>query len=287
MAVRFRYKSAVLASLSLPCIIGSALLYTLPRNTKGQQVGNLISYYLLSSLFAGNPLIVSWLVACSGGHTKRSAMVSMYNAGASVGNIVGPLLFKAADAPRYKPGLKAVMGLFIAQAGLVGFMVLGFIALNRKKANQREAMGKPRVIIDRSMEKRIGTHVENVDLEAVHESQKGRNPLTNQDKDISDWKNEEVRFSFATRTTSRASTDDRPVVPYSSSTSFERCPPPRPSSALCPLLALVSITMFSFLYLGLILASPCTRPTCRPRLIDRMLCLPPFSAMRVCIAWLR
>lgn len=121
-------------------------------------------------------------------------MVSMYNVGASVGNIVGPLLFKAADAPRYRPGLGAVMGLFIAQAAIIGLLVLGCMALNRKKANQREAMGKPRVIIDRSMEKKMGEHIENVDLDAIHESQKGRNPLTNQDKDISDWKNEEVRL---------------------------------------------------------------------------------------------
>lgn len=53
-----RPQSIALASLSVPCVIGSVLLYTLPRDTKGQQVGNLISYYLLAFLFAANPLLV-------------------------------------------------------------------------------------------------------------------------------------------------------------------------------------------------------------------------------------
>jgi hypothetical protein len=142
VATKWRYKSATLAGLSVPCILGSALLYALPRSTKAQQVGCLISYYLLSALFAANPLLVSWLVANTGGNTKRSIVITLFQCGSSAGNIVGPLLFKSTDAPLYRQGLGAVMGLFAAQAGVVGILVFGLVLLNRRKMQKRLELGK-------------------------------------------------------------------------------------------------------------------------------------------------
>jgi hypothetical protein len=85
-AVKWRLKSVSIASLSLPCVLGAALLYALPRDTKAQRAGGLIAYFLFAALFAVNPLLVSWLMANVAGHTKRSVSISMYNIGASIGS---------------------------------------------------------------------------------------------------------------------------------------------------------------------------------------------------------
>lgn len=48
--------------------------------------------------------------------TKRSAIMSTYNAASSAGNIIGPLLFQSSDAPTYHPGLRAVLAIFVTLA---------------------------------------------------------------------------------------------------------------------------------------------------------------------------
>lgn len=87
-ATRFKRKSVILAMLCIPCIAGSAILYSLNRDKK-YQGPNLLSYYLLAFLFGGNPLIVSWIAGNNAGQTKKALVYSLYNAGSSVGNIVG------------------------------------------------------------------------------------------------------------------------------------------------------------------------------------------------------
>lgn len=74
---------------------------------------------MLAFLFAGNPLIVAWIVGNTGGQTKKAVLFAMYNAASAAGNIIGPFLFNANDKPYYLPGLRAVLGIFVALAGVV------------------------------------------------------------------------------------------------------------------------------------------------------------------------
>lgn len=78
-AQRFKTKSVILASLTLPVIAGLAMLYAIPR-TKGHEGALVAGYYLLAFLFGGNPLIVAWIVGNTAGTTKKSAVMSVYNA---------------------------------------------------------------------------------------------------------------------------------------------------------------------------------------------------------------
>ena len=112
----------------------------------------LAGYYLLAFLFGGNPLIVSWIVGNTAGTTKKSVMMSLYNAGSSAGNIVGPLLFNSKDAPAYHPGLRGVLGIFCALVGVVGIQVANLVVLNKMQSKKRVANGKQSVIKDHSME---------------------------------------------------------------------------------------------------------------------------------------
>lgn len=152
-AQRFKVKSAILFIITLPVIAGLAMLYTI-SHTKSHEGALLAGYYLLAFLFGGNPLIVAWIVANTAGTTKKSATMSLYNAASSAGNIVGPLLFQSADAPRYHPGLRGVLGIFVALAAVTVLQAGNLMWLNKLKERERVKNGKPRKIKDRSMEKR-------------------------------------------------------------------------------------------------------------------------------------
>lgn len=162
-AVKWRIKSAVLAGFMIPVIVGLALLFNEAWNgTHGgvfRQGPGLAGYYLLAFLFGGNPLIVSWMAANTAGQTKKSAVMSLYNAGSSAGNIVGPSLFKSKDEKNhYLPGLQAVLGIFCALVGSVGLQVIVLMGLNKKRQSQRVALGLPKHIVDTSMLEKYQTY---------------------------------------------------------------------------------------------------------------------------------
>jgi MFS family permease len=150
---KFRNKSITLACLTIPVIAGLAMLYTIPHS-KSHQGALMTGYYLLAFLFGGNPLIVAWIVGNTAGATKKSAIMSVYAAASSAGNIIGPLLFNSKDAPEYKPGLRAVLAIFVALAACVLLQLANLIFLNKMQERKRVKNGKPAKIKDLSMEER-------------------------------------------------------------------------------------------------------------------------------------
>ena len=150
-AQRFKIKSAILVTLTLPVIAGLAMLYAISHTTS-HEGALLAGYYLLAFLFGGNPLIVAWIVANTAGTTKKSATMSIYNAASSAGNIVGPLLFQSSDEPTYHPGLRAVLGIFVALAACTILQAANLMFLNKLQERKRVKNGKPRKIKDHSME---------------------------------------------------------------------------------------------------------------------------------------
>ncbi|SPQ25018.1 89b58ccb-f7e7-45ac-9b71-318dcc3e8e47 [Thermothielavioides terrestris] len=85
-----------------------------------------------------SPLIYSWSGQNTAGDTKP-------------GNVIGPLLFRPDEKPRYTRGLTANLVLFILLAVLVGLGALWIKFLNAKHAKARVALGKPGKIVDLSM----------------------------------------------------------------------------------------------------------------------------------------
>ena len=67
-AYKFRIKSAVLTGLMIIVVAGCVMIYTQAVNPANFKQGVALGgYYLLAFLFGGNPLIVSWMVANTGG----------------------------------------------------------------------------------------------------------------------------------------------------------------------------------------------------------------------------
>ncbi|KAJ5100654.1 hypothetical protein N7456_006706 [Penicillium angulare] len=188
LAQTARVKSVVLASFMLPVIAGLSILYAIARTTANQSA-LLAGYYLLAFLFGGNPLIITWIVGNTAGSTKKSVVMSLYNAASAAGNIVGPLLFNSKDAPDYHPGLKACLGIFSALAAIVLIQWANLWFLNKQQASRRVRNGKSAHIVDHSMQ----THfrgVEEGDVEGVTHAG------THVVDDITDRENDEFVYIY-------------------------------------------------------------------------------------------
>ena len=111
-AIKSKFKSITLLIILCPIIVGIVLLYVIPRNNA--HIGPLLlGYYFLAFIFGCNTMIVSWILANTGGQTKKSVMMGLYNGASSAGNIIGPLLFTASEAPTYHQGLRKTLGVYV------------------------------------------------------------------------------------------------------------------------------------------------------------------------------
>ncbi|OQV11030.1 hypothetical protein CLAIMM_14936 [Cladophialophora immunda] len=185
---KIRLKSPVLVIIMLPVVAGLAMLYVLKRG--GNQAPLLVAYYLLSPLFGGNPLFASWIVANTGGMTKKSIVLSLYNGASAAGNIVGSILFASKDAPEFHPGLRRVLALFATLIALVGIQVVILKIMNKYQSRRRMANGKPAILKDYSMDKHIACQEERAS--ARSNSMLGHNAFL----DLSDMKNDEFVYVY-------------------------------------------------------------------------------------------
>ncbi|KIY31863.1 hypothetical protein I305_05828 [Cryptococcus gattii E566] len=186
-AYKFKLKSAVLASFVIPVIVGLVLLYVENSAAVLKQGPALVGYYLLAFLYGANPIIVSWIVANTGGQTKKALLMSVYNAGSAAGNIIGPLLFQDKDKPHYLPGIKSTLGIFCALLACIAFTTVALFFLNKQRQRQRVAVGKPRYIKDTSMSTKYEAYGND---DAEHRL--GQNALL----DLTDFKNDEFVYVY-------------------------------------------------------------------------------------------
>lgn len=199
---RFHTKSITLFSLTLPVIAGLVMLYT-TSHTPAHQGTLMAGYYLLAFMFGGIPVIVAWIVGNTAGTTKKSAVMSVYNASASVGNIIGPLLCNSRDAPTYRPGLRAVLGMFVALAACVIIQVAILMVLNKLQERKRVRNGKLAKIKDLSMEDKYNYVDEHIDVSVGYAEGENGAAVTPRTRigdqaflDLTDGKNDEFVYIY-------------------------------------------------------------------------------------------
>ena len=154
VSYNMKLKGIALLGFMLPVVAGIAMLYGLPR-TASSQPALLAAYYLLAFLFAGNPLLLSWVVGNTAGTTKQSTTLSLYQAGLSAGGIAGPFMFKANQAPIYRTGVLGVLGIFIALIVCIVLQLGILVLLNKKQRKKRVQNRKTADVIDQSMQKKL------------------------------------------------------------------------------------------------------------------------------------
>ncbi|KZW00695.1 MFS general substrate transporter [Exidia glandulosa HHB12029] len=193
-AYRFSSKSIPMIAITLPTLAGLIMLYVNGRAESARPV-NLAAYYMLSFLFAGNPLILAWLGANTAGSTKKAFNVTGFQVMLSVGNIVSPHLFQARDAPYYYPALRTILGFFVANAATTILLVVYLAFLNRVHAKSRVAEGKPAKIKDLSMGHRYGKRDDSSSVEegsTVEDERLGNQAFL----DLTDMKNNEFVYVY-------------------------------------------------------------------------------------------
>jgi len=182
-AARWKIKSIMLLILCGLTLAGGVMMYVAESSTKRNTGLALTGYYFLAFSFGCSPVVYSWAIANVGGQTKKSTMLSFMNCATATGQLTGPLLMNAVDAPRYLPGIRSLM---ISQAVLVCCIcaqVVNLYIFNKKKRAQRVASGQSADVVDTSMDRRF-----------VQMAAAGTGHI--EDLDKTDWKNDQFVYVY-------------------------------------------------------------------------------------------
>ncbi len=122
----------LIALVVLPPIVGSALISNRAAIPHGV---SLFGYFLLASGPAALPLLLSLVQSNFRGVTKKMTMTALLFVAYCAGNIAGPQLFIAAEAPTYDTAFRAIL---VCYSLVVGFSLvlrayLGFVNRLRQR----------------------------------------------------------------------------------------------------------------------------------------------------------
>ncbi|KAH7361857.1 major facilitator superfamily domain-containing protein [Plectosphaerella cucumerina] len=150
LAMKYSARGAVIALLSLAPILGCIVMMSTPRAPEYRSK-LLFGYYLISVYPGMIPLMYSWSAANTAGDTKKKCTSAIIFVGQSVGNILGPLLYKPSEAPEYFRGLQSNLLLYCAIIALVGLTSAYLVWLNKSHSRRRARLGKAAAAIDYSV----------------------------------------------------------------------------------------------------------------------------------------
>ncbi|OBT95747.1 hypothetical protein VE01_06411 [Pseudogymnoascus verrucosus] len=107
LAHRFKYSRCILiAVLQLIALAGCAMVFALPTPNKWARLGGI---WLFPAYAGGMPLSFSIIASDVAGYTKKTTVLAIMFIGYCVGNIVGPQLFFAHEAPRYGSAFEGIL----------------------------------------------------------------------------------------------------------------------------------------------------------------------------------
>ncbi|WWD17737.1 hypothetical protein CI109_102178 [Kwoniella shandongensis] len=195
--MHFKRKSIVLFVVSLFPLAGASALYALPHTTENKHT-LLAVYFILQVYNCVTSLIFSWQAANTAGHTKKTTTTGMILVGLCTGNIVGPQLYQAKDAPQYHRGLIANMICLIMLSAFVVIQGLYLAYLNRRNVKRRIANGKSGEVVDYSLEassKWAGMRAKQAEKDAA-EGGATQNHTSQAFMDLTDLQNEDFVYSI-------------------------------------------------------------------------------------------
>lgn len=114
LAHRFKYSRCLLiGGMQLIAIAGCAMVYTLPTSHKWQRLAGI---WLFPAYAAGMPLSFSIIASDIAGYTKKTTVFAILFIGYCAGNIIGPQLFFAHEAPRYNSAFEGILVCMVISA---------------------------------------------------------------------------------------------------------------------------------------------------------------------------
>ncbi|ORY25070.1 major facilitator superfamily domain-containing protein [Naematelia encephala] len=144
----YKKRFVFIAATTVPAIAGAAALVKVDRHSPG---GLIAAYYVCYCFSALQPLLYAWANLNAGGTTKRVVTTASLFVAQCVGNIVGPQVYLARQAPVYKTGLIVDLCCWGILCLLVLTMGWYLTWLNKKQAARRLALGLPSELKDMSI----------------------------------------------------------------------------------------------------------------------------------------
>ena len=139
LAGRFRTLNCLLIVIVvIPCLVGSALIYQRDEISHGVQ---LFAYFLLCTGPATMPLTMALVQSNYRGVTKKLTITALLFLAYCTGNIVGPQLFKAEEAPTYSTGFRTIMICYALVAGSAMILRGYLMWINQKRIKEEGVEG--------------------------------------------------------------------------------------------------------------------------------------------------
>ncbi|KAH7309601.1 major facilitator superfamily domain-containing protein [Stachybotrys elegans] len=133
LAGRYQTLNCVLImTVIIPCVIGATAMYV--REVIPPSL-HLVAYFFLSTGPAAMPLIMALVQSNYRGVTKKMTITALLFVVYCLGNIIGPQLFQATEAPTYTTGFKAIVGCYTSAIILTQVLrrYLRFLNAERQK----------------------------------------------------------------------------------------------------------------------------------------------------------
>lgn len=184
---KIKMRWPVIAFLILFPIAGATAIRKLPRDNL---TGMVVSYYVTFVFAAIQPLFYAWANLNQSGSTKRVVMFSIMFACQCMGNIFGPLVWLAKEAPKYYTGLAFSISMYCTLFLLVIGQGQYLKYLNTKQRQRRIEMGLPADLKDISIMTLDEADAYKHELMEVLRSQGGDTDLyVSSFDDLTDWEN--------------------------------------------------------------------------------------------------
>ncbi|EAL19997.1 hypothetical protein CNBF3240 [Cryptococcus deneoformans B-3501A] len=145
---RIKTRWIVLVIITLFPIAGLAALCNVDRSNTA---GLMASFYIAYPLAGIQPLLYSWAGLNAAGTTKRVVVFATMFVFQCTGNIIGPQVYLAREAPYYYTGIYVNVGCYSALIILMVAMSFYLRFLNRRQARRRAALGLPEELEDMSI----------------------------------------------------------------------------------------------------------------------------------------
>jgi MFS transporter, ACS family, allantoate permease len=150
----------ILISIVFPAL-SAILLWQMPKDNKVALLG---PYYAFYSYWAPYTMCTSLPMANTSGHTKKVTLNAMFFLGYCIGNILGPQVFRANDAPTYHRGYIGLLASLIV--GAICISIYGILCrLENRRRDRLQGGGPPPQTEE---EKRLEAFSDKTDKEKVN-----------------------------------------------------------------------------------------------------------------------
>lgn len=135
----------IIAAANVVTLVSAILMMKLPSSNKN---GLLAAYYCFYTYWAPYVLSISLPLANSSGHTKKVTMNAIFFLSYCIGNIIGPQVFRASDAPKYTHGYAGLMACIVV--AMIAISAYGYLCYRENE--RRDRMVAECVDVDEAVE---------------------------------------------------------------------------------------------------------------------------------------